>query len=164
MPTRLWSVACRLQPLGARRWRGSAHWRKPGLFLKISVFSRWGLDFPLYFYNYQNMEMNHAIEALGALAQETRLEIFRALVQAHSPNAEEAGLPAGGLAAQLGVAAPTLSFHLKELTRAGLVSARRDGRSIIYTANLGRMRALADYLLEDCCQGACAPALEEAET
>ena len=57
----------------------------------------------------------NAIEALGALAQETRLETFRTLVRAHSPNAEEAGLAAGGLAAQLGVAAPTLSFHLKEL-------------------------------------------------
>ncbi|MCE7999025.1 MAG: helix-turn-helix transcriptional regulator [Rhodobiaceae bacterium] len=110
------------------------------------------------------MEMMNAIDALGALAQETRLEIFRTLVRAHSPNAEEAGLPAGGLAEQLGVAAPTLSFHLKELTRAGLVSARRDGRSIIYTANLGGMRALADYLLEDCCQGACAPSLEETGT
>lgn len=110
------------------------------------------------------MEMNTAIDALGALAQETRLEIFRTLVRAHSPNADDAGLPAGELAAQLGVAAPTLSFHLKELTRAGLVSARREGRSIIYTANLAGMRALADYLLEDCCQGACAPALKETET
>jgi len=107
------------------------------------------------------MEMISAIETLGALAQETRLEIFRALVRAHSPKVEDAGLPAGELASRLSVAAPTLSFHLKELTRAGLVSARRDGRSIIYTANLGGMRALADFLLEDCCQGACAPALKE---
>jgi ArsR family transcriptional regulator, arsenate/arsenite/antimonite-responsive transcriptional repressor len=102
------------------------------------------------------MEMKTAIEALAALAQETRLEIFRALVRAHSPQSDDAGFAAGALADELGVAAPTLSFHLKELTRAGLVSSRRDGRSIIYTANLSAMTALADYLIEDCCQGACA--------
>ncbi|MEQ9520484.1 MAG: metalloregulator ArsR/SmtB family transcription factor [Parvibaculum sp.] len=105
--------------------------------------------------------MNTAIEALAALAQDTRLEIFRALVRAHSPRSEEAGLSAGALATQLGVAAPTLSFHLKELTHAGLLASRRDGRSIIYTANFATMRALTAYLIEDCCQGACSISLEE---
>ncbi len=107
------------------------------------------------------MEMNNAIEALAALAQDTRLEIFRALVRAHSPRPEEAGLSAGALATQLNVAAPTLSFHLKELAHAGLLISRRDGRSIIYTANFQTMRALTSYLIEDCCQGACAITLEE---
>ena len=102
------------------------------------------------------MEKLSAITALAALAQETRLEIFRALVRAHSPHQEKAGLSAGALADELGVAAPTLSFHLKELARAGLVQSRRDGRSIIYTADLSAMSQLTDYLLEDCCQGACA--------
>lgn len=105
--------------------------------------------------------MKTAIEALAALAQETRLEIFRALVKAHSPRATEAGLSAGALSEQLGVPAPTLSFHLKELARAGLVASRREGRSIIYTANLGAMSALTNYLIEDCCQGACVPAAKE---
>ncbi len=107
------------------------------------------------------MKINIAIDALAALAQETRLEIFRTLVRAHSPKDEEAGLPAGALAEVLGVAAPTLSFHLKELSRAGLVLPRRDGRSIVYTANLDVMSALADYLIEDCCQCACAPNQKE---
>ncbi len=107
------------------------------------------------------MEMNNAIEALAALAQDTRLEIFRALVRVHSPRPEEAGLSAGALATQLDVAAPTLSFHLKELAHAGLLTSRRDGRSIIYTANFQTMRALTSYLIEDCCQGACAITLEE---
>lgn len=115
-----------------------------------------GVAISLYFYNYQTMEMLSAISALAALAQETRLEIFRALVKAHSPCREKAGLSAGALADELGVAAPTLSFHLKELARAGLIQSRRDGRSIIYTADLSAMSQLTDYLLEDCCQGACA--------
>jgi DNA-binding transcriptional ArsR family regulator len=94
------------------------------------------------------MESRDAIEALGALAQETRLAVFRRLVRA-GPKGE----PAGTLAAALAVAAPTLSFHLKELERAGLVSQRRESRSIIYAANYDGMRALLLYLTRDCCAG-----------
>jgi ArsR family transcriptional regulator, arsenate/arsenite/antimonite-responsive transcriptional repressor len=101
------------------------------------------------------METQSAIQALAALAQETRLAIFRALVRAHAPAAEQGGLAAGELAEHLDVAPATLSFHLKELASAGLVKSRRDGRSIIYRANLDTMTALAGFLLEDCCQGAC---------
>jgi DNA-binding transcriptional ArsR family regulator len=101
------------------------------------------------------MEMESAIAALAALAQDTRLSIFRSLVRAHSLKEGEGGLAAGEISEALGVAAATLSFHLKELSRAGLVSSRRVGRSIIYKADLDAMRALTGFLLEDCCQGAC---------
>jgi DNA-binding transcriptional ArsR family regulator len=101
------------------------------------------------------MKMESAIMALAALAQDTRLSIFRALVRAHSQKDAEGGLAAGELADALGVAPATLSFHLKELSHAGLVTSRREGRSIIYKANLQIMEGLTNYLLEDCCQGAC---------
>lgn len=101
------------------------------------------------------MEMNNAIATLSALAQETRLAIFRALVRAHSPEEGEGGLAAGEIGTELGVAPATLSFHLKELSHAGLVSFRRDGRSIVYKADFTAMRELTDFLLKDCCQGAC---------
>lgn len=101
------------------------------------------------------MKIESAITALAALAQDTRLSIFRALVRAHSPKSGEGGLAAGDIAEALGVAPATLSFHLKEMSHAGLVFSRRDGRSIIYKADLGVMRSLTDFLLEDCCQGAC---------
>ncbi len=108
-----------------------------------------------YFHKYRIMKQEDVILALGALAQETRLQVFRALVRAHSPDPAAGGLAAGALAEALGVAQPTLSFHLKELARAGLIQARREGRSIIYRAELGAMQALTQYLLEDCCGGAC---------
>jgi DNA-binding transcriptional ArsR family regulator len=101
------------------------------------------------------MEMKSAIEALSALAQETRLSIFRALVRAHSPKAGEGGLAAGDIGAALDVPSATLSFHLKEMSHAGLVTSRRDGRSIIYKADLSAMRGLTEFLLEDCCGGVC---------
>lgn len=101
------------------------------------------------------MEQENAIRALAALAQETRLQVFKALVKAHAPEPDKGGLAAGALAEAMGVAQPTLSFHLKELSRAGLIEARRDGRSIIYKANLGAMSGLMQHLLEDCCGGAC---------
>lgn len=118
----------------------------------------------LYFYIYGNMKTETAIETLAALAQETRLQIFRALVQAHAPDPDQAGLSAGALADTLGVPAPTLSFHLKELSRANLLASRKEGRSIIYSANLGAMAALTDFLLEDCCQGACGASFSAQQT
>ncbi|WP_145762018.1 ArsR/SmtB family transcription factor [Variovorax atrisoli] len=100
------------------------------------------------------MEEKHVIQALSALAQPVRLQVFRALVVAGP-----AGLTPGALAEQLGVAPTTLSFHLKELTHAGLVSQERDGRNLIYRAVFEQMNALLGYLTENCCQGeACLPA------
>lgn len=101
------------------------------------------------------MEMNSAaaVEALGALAQEHRLALFRLLVQAGDD-----GMPAGAIAEMLGVPNSSLSFHLAQLTRAELIQQRRQGRSLIYTADYGAMNALVGYLMENCCGGAaCAP-------
>ena len=101
------------------------------------------------------VEMNSlaAVEALGALAQEHRLTLFRLLVQAG-----DEGMPAGTIAQTLGVPNSSLSFHLAHLTRAGLIRQRRQGRSLIYTANYAAMNALINYLMENCCAGAtCAP-------
>jgi ArsR family transcriptional regulator len=98
------------------------------------------------------------LEALAALAQETRLALFRLLVQ-QGPT----GLAAGAIAERLRLANATLSFHLKELAHAGLVTARQDGRFIYYSANYDAMNDLITYLTENCCAGAgceiaCAPA------
>ena len=92
--------------------------------------------------------MNIAIKALAALAQETRLTIFRVLIQAG-----ESGLPAGQLAKELSIPNATLSFHLKELTHAELVIARQESRFIYYSANFATMKALLGYLTENCCVG-----------
>ncbi|NWG47132.1 MAG: helix-turn-helix transcriptional regulator [Alphaproteobacteria bacterium] len=94
------------------------------------------------------MESDQAISAFAALAQSTRLDIFRALV-----TAGPGGMAAGALAERLGVAPPTLSFHLKELARAGLAVQRREGRSILYSVDFAGTRALIDFLMRDCCQG-----------
>jgi DNA-binding transcriptional ArsR family regulator len=94
------------------------------------------------------MEPNEALLALSALAQETRLEIFRRLVRA-GPKGETAGL----IAAALGTPGPTLSFHLKELERAGLIRQRRESRNIIYAARYEGMRELLGFLMKDCCGG-----------
>ncbi len=94
------------------------------------------------------MKVEDAVEALGALAQATRLAIFRLLVQA-GPG----GLAAGAVAQQLELAAPTLSFHLKELAHAGLVDAREQGRFVFYTANYTRMAELLSFLTSNCCRG-----------
>ncbi len=99
------------------------------------------------------MEAITALGRLGALAQETRLALFRRLVQ-QGP----AGLAAGEIGAALAVPAPTLSFHLAQLERAGLVLSRREGRSIRYAAQYGAMEELLAYLYENCCQGGtCCP-------
>jgi len=100
------------------------------------------------------MKSKDAVAALGALAQETRLAAFRALVEA-GPR----GLAAGALAAKLDVPPPTLSFHLTALANAGLVTATRDGRSIVYAADFAAINGLVGFLTENCCGGAsCAPA------
>jgi DNA-binding transcriptional ArsR family regulator len=100
------------------------------------------------------MKTVDAVAALGALAQESRLAVFRLLV-ARGPE----GHVAGDIAARLGIPAPTLSFHLKELAQVGLVTARREGRFVHYSANFDRMNGLVAYLTENCCGGAsCAPA------
>lgn len=95
------------------------------------------------------------IRALAALAQEVRLRVFRALVVAGHE-----GLTPGALAEQLDVAPNTLSFHLKELTHAGLVSQERQGRNLIYRASFSTMNALLGYLTDNCCQGAACPAAQ----
>ncbi|VWB39306.1 ArsR family transcriptional regulator [Burkholderia pseudomultivorans] len=99
------------------------------------------------------METNQTIAVLSALAHESRLAVFRALVQA-GPS----GLPAGQIAAQLDVPPSSLSFHLKELTHAQLVTSRQEGRFVIYCANYATMNGLLDYLTENCCGGnPCSP-------
>ena len=94
------------------------------------------------------MKQSEAIAALGALAQDTRLAIFRLLVQAG-----QGGLAAGSISQTLGLAAPTLSFHLGQLKHAGLITMRRESRSLIYAAEYGTMNALLGYLTENCCHG-----------
>jgi ArsR family transcriptional regulator, arsenate/arsenite/antimonite-responsive transcriptional repressor len=93
------------------------------------------------------------IEALGALAHEHRLALFRLLVQAGAE-----GMPAGAIADALALPNSSLSFHLAHLTRAGLIQQRRQSRSLIYTADYAAMNGLVSYLMENCCGGAfCAP-------
>jgi DNA-binding transcriptional ArsR family regulator len=93
------------------------------------------------------------VSALGALAQEHRLAVFRLLVQAG-----DEGMPAGAIADALSLPNSSLSFHLAQLNRAGLVSQERQGRSLIYSADYAAMNALLGYLTENCCAGAsCAP-------
>src|SRR5579872_4043529 len=101
------------------------------------------------------MKKSTVIAALGALAQETRLDIFRMLVQ-KGPE----GLPAGEIGTRLAQPSPTMSFHLNQLRFAGLVTSRRESRSIIYSANFKAMNDLLGFLTENCCGGnlaACAP-------
>ena len=99
------------------------------------------------------MESANAVVALSALAQEHRLALFRLLVQAGVR-----GLPAGVIAEALGVPASSLSFHLAQLSRSGLIRQERQGRSLIYSADYNAMNALVGFLMENCCGGAaCAP-------
>jgi ArsR family transcriptional regulator, arsenate/arsenite/antimonite-responsive transcriptional repressor len=92
------------------------------------------------------MDQKRAITALGALAQETRLALFRLLV-----TAGPAGLPAGVIAERLGVQPSSLSFHLAQLVHAGLITQRRQSRQLIYSAEYAAMKALLVYLSENCC-------------
>ena len=105
------------------------------------------------------MDKNRALAALSALAQPTRLDVFRLLVRA-----DRQGMAAGAIAAELGVRQNTLSTNLSLLQAAGLVSGRREGRSIMYASDMEGMRALLAFLMEDCCQGRpelCRPVLDE---
>ena len=97
------------------------------------------------------METSNAVAALAALAQDNRLDIFRLLVQA-GPD----GMAAGQVADKLRPAPNTLTFHFDRLRGAGLVTVRRDGRSMIYAAQFATMNGLVSYLTENCCQGASA--------
>jgi ArsR family transcriptional regulator len=129
----------------------------------ISNFIEIIIDSDTHFDIYQNMKTNvstgDAVSALAALAQEHRLALFRLLVQAGS-----GGMPAGALAEALGVPNSSLSFHLAHLNRARLIEQRREGRSLIYTANYDAMNALVGFLTENCCGGAdCAPVPSEVE-
>jgi DNA-binding transcriptional ArsR family regulator len=106
------------------------------------------------------MDQKRAIAALGALAQETRLELFRLLVTC-GPE----GLPAGVIAERLGVMPSSLSFHLQQLVHAGLITQRRLSRQLIYSAEYGTMNELMAYLTENCCgRGACVPVCNPIET
>lgn len=93
-----------------------------------------------------NMKTKNAVDALAALAQESRLEIFRLLVRKGA-----AGMAAGDLSAHFGMPPATMSFHLKELSNADLIISRRESRSIIYSANYDRMQELLGFLMENCC-------------
>ena len=102
------------------------------------------------------MEKTDAVSALAALAQDNRLDVFRLLVQA-GPK----GMPAGAVATALDLAPNTLTFHFDRLRTAGLVTVRRDGRSMIYAAEFKTMNSLLGFLTNNCCGGVqCAPAVE----
>ena len=105
------------------------------------------------------MDINTALQAFESLSQETRLNVVRLLV-----HAGPAGLPAGEIAAQLDCRQNTMSTNLKLLNNAGLISKRRVGRSIIYSANFATVRKLVVFLLEDCCAGDAAVCQSVAES
>lgn len=107
-----------------------------------------GIDGALRFDDSRGMESKDAVIALGALAQGSRLEVYRLLVQA-GPE----GMAASDIAERLGIPANTLSFHLKNLSHANLVHSRQDGRFVIYSTNYDQMNALLGFLTENCCSG-----------
>jgi len=114
---------------------------------------------PGYHFHYsRNVETKQALQALSALAQESRLAIFRLLIQ-QGP----AGLAAGAIGEKLDLPPATLSFHLAGLARAGLVNSRHEGRFVFYSAHFECMNLLVGFLTENCCGGAsCVPATESA--
>jgi DNA-binding transcriptional ArsR family regulator len=107
------------------------------------------LDLYSYFYKYRNMKSIEVVKALSALAQESRLAVFRLLVK-RGPE----GYSPGVLAERLDIPAPTLSFHLKELQNAGLVEVRRESRFLHYSARFDRMKDLVGFLTDQCCSQA----------
>ena len=100
----------------------------------------------VHFHRIENMKPENVVQALGALAQDSRLAIFRLLVK-RGPQ----GYTPGDLAEKIEIPAPTLSFHLKELQRAQLLTVRREGRFLHYSANFATMQGLIDFLTEKCC-------------
>lgn len=108
---------------------------------------RW-FDSGAHFDYSPNMKAKIAVPALAALAQESRLSVFRLLVQAGAD-----GVPAGQIAERLKIPSPTLSFHLAQLRHAGLISVRREGRSLFYVADFDQMNDLLRFLSENCCAG-----------
>lgn len=110
---------------------------------------RTGLDNVYNFDKTRKMEKRVALAALAGLAQASRLDIFRLLVE-QGPE----GLPAGEIAERLGMANATLSFHLKELSHADLITGRQAGRFIYYSAHFSTVNGLVEYLTENCCKGA----------
>ena len=113
----------------------------------------------VHFHRIENMKSDNVVQALGALAQDSRLAIFRLLVK-RGPQ----GYTPGDLAEKIEIPAPTLSFHLKELQRAELLTVRREGRFLHYSANFATMQGVLDFLTEKCCtladaecDSACAP-------
>jgi DNA-binding transcriptional ArsR family regulator len=125
----------------ARRVARGHHVESPPFFQHV-------VDFILYFYSIGIMEKQIAIGALAALAHETRLDVFRLLVQA-GPE----GLPAGAVGEVLGIPSATLSFHLKELKSSGLIQCDRQGRSRIYSPDLAAVNELIEFLTANCCRG-----------
>ena len=117
------------------------------LFFKYRQIICPGLTFGQYVYISGHMDIQQATATFGALSQETRLKVLRLLVK-HGPK----GAPAGTLSDALGIPHNTLSFHLAQLSHAGLVLSRREGRSIIYSADFETITDLIRFLVEDCCR------------
>lgn len=114
----------------------------------------------VHFHDNEIMEINSATQSLAALAQETRLAVFRVLVEA-GPE----GMNAGSIAEAVGVPAATLSFHVAQLVRAGLVASRQESRFIYYSANFNAMDDLIAFLTDNCCRGsACLPKTQQMNT
>jgi len=121
-------------------------------FFSLNKF-RLRLDKALLFYISRNMEKLETIAALAALAHDTRLDVFRLLVEAG-----QTGMPVGQIGQTLGVPPATLNHHLAQLKAAGLVRCVREGRKLIHSANFDCMDAMLTYLTKNCCQGkACSP-------
>ncbi len=123
---------------------GSSAGEPPCRAADISI----ALELSVILDDFRTMKEKDAIKALSALAQPTRLGIFRLLITA-GPE----GLSVGVIQEQLDLASATLSFHLKELTHAGLVSSRQEGRFVYYAPEIDQMNGLVDFLTENCCQG-----------
>lgn len=104
------------------------------------------VDISQYVHYIGNMDIQEAIIAFDALSQETRLRVFRLLVEFGTE-----GCPAGAISEKLGIPHNTMSFHLSHMTNAGLILSRREGRSIIYSANFEFFTGLIRYMVEDCC-------------